>query len=137
MKETKRNILGQVMAGKYTDVDTLLDKVNNLIQTGEITVSNDPILPSPMNCLQWGLTYKIYDCLYEHESLTPVEIDSLINDSPPGIIDHTLELMRLIGITKPVNYENLTPRDVQRKGFSVLTILFEQKKWKLTEYIKE
>ena len=81
MKETKRNILGQVMAGKYTDVDTLLDKVNNLIQTGEITVSNDPILPSPMDCLQWGLTYKIYDCLYEHESLTPVEIDSLINDS--------------------------------------------------------
>lgn len=137
MNQPKHNILGEIMAGKYTDVDTLLDKVNNLIESGEITVSNDPILPSPMDCLQWRLTYKIYDCLYEHGSLTPVEIDSLINDSPPGIIDHTLEFMSLIGITKPVNYENLTPRDVPRQGLSVLTILFEQKKWKLTEYIKE
>ena len=54
LKEEKRhNILGEVMAGKYTDIDTLLDKVNNLIESGQITVSNDPTL-TPMHCLQWG-----------------------------------------------------------------------------------
>ena len=136
MKEQKRNILGEVMTGKYTDVDTLLDKVNSLIKSAAIKVNNDTIL-SPMYCLQWGITYKIYDCLQEHGSLTPVEIDSLINDKPPGIINHTLEFMSLIGITKPVNHENLTSADLPRKGLSILPILHEQKKWGLTEYIRE
>ena len=137
MNEQKRNILGEVMTGRHTDVDTLLDKVNNLIESGRITVSYDPILPSPMDCLQWGLTYKIYDCLYEHGSLTASEIDSLINDQPPGVINHALEYMSDIGITKPVNHENLTSGDVPRKGLSILPILHERKQWELTEYIKE
>ena len=136
MKEPKRNLLGEVMAGKYTDVDTLLDKVNNLIESGQITDSNDRFL-SPVYCLHWSLTYKIYDCLYEHGSLTSTEIDSLINDKPPGIIHHALELMSLIGIAKPVNHKELTSADLPHRGLSILPILYEQKKWELTEYIRE
>lgn len=137
MNKQKRNLLGEVMAGKYTDVDTLLDKVNNLIESRQIAVDNDSILPSPMNCLQWGLTYKIYDCLYEHGSLTPAEIHSHINDSNPGTISHTLERMNFIGITQPVNYESLTRADLPIKGLDLLETLHERKKWELTEYIRE
>ena len=135
-EEKRRNILGEVMAGKYTDIDTLLDKVNNLIESEQITVSNDSILPSPMHCLQWGLTYKIYDCLYEHGSLTPVEIDSLIRYGDPDTVTHALERMGDIGITKPVNLENLTRDDLPSKGFDILPILHKKKKWELTEYIR-
>ena len=86
MNTPKRNILGAALAGKYTDVEILLDKINKLIESGKIQLTNDLSFLSPMNCLQWGITYKIYDCLFEHGSLTPVDIDSLINDSPPGIL---------------------------------------------------
>lgn len=137
MNEQKRNILGEVMAGDHTDVDTLLDKVNNLIDSGQITVSNDSILPSPMNCLQWGLTYKIYDCLYEHGSLTPAEIHSIIKDSNPDTIGHTLERMNFIGITRSVNYADLTRDDLPIKGLALRQTLHERKKWELTEYIRE
>ena len=137
LKEEKRhNILGEVMAGKYTDIDTLLDKVNNLIESGQITVSNDPTL-TPMHCLQWGLTYEIYDCLYEHGSLTPAEIHSQINESDPGTIGYTLERMGLIGITQPVNYADLTRADLPIRGLDLLQTLNERKKWELTEYIRE
>ena len=136
-EEKRRNILGEVMAGKYTDLDTLLDKVNKLIELGQITVSNDSILPSPMNCLQWGLTYKIYDCLHVHGSLTPAEIHSQINESDPDTIGHTLERMGDLGITQPVNYEDLTRADLPTQGFSILPTLNEQKQWELTEYIRE
>ena len=136
-EEKRRNILGEVMAGKFTDIDTLLDKVNNLIELGEITVSNDPILPSPMHCLQWGLTYKIYDCLYEHGSLTPAGIHSIIKDSDPDTISHTLERMNFVGITKPVNYADLTRADLPSKGLDILPTLNEQKQWELTKYIRE
>ena len=136
-EEKRRNILGEVMAGKFTDIDTLLDKVNNLIELGQITVNNDSILPSPMHCLQWGLTYKIYDCLYEHGSLTPAEIHSVIKDSDPDTIGHTLERMNFVGITKPVNYADLTRADLPSKGLGILPTLNEQKQWELTKYIRE
>ena len=136
MNEQKRNLLGEVMAGDYTDVDTLLDKVNKLIESGQITVSNDPTL-SPMHCLQWALTYKIYDCLHVHGSSTPAEIYSHINDSNPGTIGHALELMSLIGITQPVSYENLTRADLPIKGLDLLQTLHERKQWELTTYIRE
>ena len=136
-EEKRRNILGEVMAGRFTDIDTLLDKVNNLIELGQITVSNDPLLPSPMHCLQWGLTYKIYDCLYEHGSLTPAEIHSVIKDSDPDTISHTLERMNFVGITKPVNYADLTRADLPSKGPDILPTLNEQKQWELTKYIRE
>ena len=136
MREEKYNILGEKLSGQYTDVETLLDKINKQIESGTLQVSNDSIL-SPMKCLNWSLTYKIYDCLYEHGSLTPTEIDSIINDRPPGIINHALELMSLIGITKPVTHENLTSGDLPRKGLSILPILHEHKKWELTESIRE
>ena len=135
-EEKRRNILGEVMAGRYTDIDTLLEKVNKLIELGQITVSNDRTL-TPMHCLQWGLTYKIYDCLYEHGSLTPAEIHLHINDSDPDTIGHTLERMNLIGITQPVNYADLTSADLPIKGPDLLQTLNEQKQWELTEYIKE
>ena len=135
-EEKRRNILGEVMAGRYTDIDTLLEKVKKLIELGQITVSNDRTL-TPMHCLQWGLTYKIYDCLYEHGSLTPAEIHSHINDSDPDTIGHTLERMNLIGITQPVNYTDLTRADLPTKGLDILQTLNEQKQWELTEYIKE
>ena len=136
MNEPKRNILGAILAGKYTDVETLLDKVNNLIKSGVITVKKDPLL-SPMKCLEKGLTYKIYDCLFEHGSLTPAEIHSVIKDSNPDTIGHTLERMSLIGITQPVNYESLTRADLPIKGLDLRQTLHERKKWELTEYIKE
>ena len=135
-EEKRRNILGEVMAGDSTDIDTLLEKVNNLIESGQITVGNDRFL-SPMHCLQWGLTYKIYDCLYEHGSLTPAEIHSIIKDSDPDTIGHTLERMSLIGITQPVNYADLTRADLPIRGLDLLQTLNERKKWELTEYIRE
>ena len=76
MKEPKRDTLDQVLAGEYTDFEKLSGKVNNLIESGQITVSNDPIL-SPKRHLEQTITYKIYDCLYVHGSLTPAEINSL------------------------------------------------------------
>ena len=45
--------------------------------------------------------------------------------------------MSLIGITKPVSHENLTASDVPRQGVSILSTLFEEKKWELTEYIRK
>lgn len=137
MRERKYNLLGERLWGQYTDADILLEKVNSKIRAGTIQVSNDAFLPSPMNCLQWGITYKIYDCLYANGPLTASEIDSLINDKPPGVINHTLEYMNHLDITKPVNHENLTSRDVPHKGLSILPILHEVKKWELTESIRE
>ncbi len=136
MKKQKRNLLGEAMAGKYTDVDTLLNKINSKIESGEIQVSKDPT-HSPMKCLQWGLTYKIYDCLYEHGPLTPADIYSYINESNPATIGHTLERMNLIGITTPINYKDLTRDDLPIKGLHIQTTLYERKKWELTEYIRE
>ena len=59
MKKQKRNLLGKAMAGKYTDVDTLLNKINSKIGSGKIQVSNDPI-HSPMNCLQWDVLPTVF-----------------------------------------------------------------------------
>ncbi len=79
MQEQKKRLLGEMLSGKYTDEETLSKKINSQIEAGTIQVSNDPLLPSPMECLNWGLTYKIYDCLYENQSLTPAEIASRID----------------------------------------------------------
>lgn len=136
MRKEKRNILGEVLAGKHTDVDILLEKVNSKIESGEIQVVSGPLLQSPMDCLNWNLTYQIYDCLYVHGSLTPAEIDSLIRYGDPDTVTHALERMCDIGITKPVNLENLTRDDLPSKGFGILPILHKKKKWELTEYIR-
>ena len=140
MKEQKHNLLGEKLSGKYTDVDTLLDKVNNQIKSGKIQVDKDP-LQSPMVCLNWGLTYKIYDCLYVNEPLTPAQIASLVDYEKKVyekevIVNHTLEHMNRIGITKPINHENLTSADVPIRGFSISPILYQVKKWELTESMK-
>ena len=42
-----------------------------------------------------------------------------------------------IGITQPVNYENLTRADLPIKGLDLLQTLHERKQWELTEYIRE
>ena len=136
MKEPKRDTLGRVLAGEYTDFEKLSGKVNNLIESGVIQISDDPIL-SPKRHLEQTITYKIYDRLYEHGSLTPAEIHLYINDIDPGTISHYLERISLIGITKPVNHENLTFKDVPHRGLDILPILYERKKWELTEYIRE
>ena len=52
------------------------------------------------------------------------------------MIAHILEHMSLIGITKPVNHENLTSGDVLL-GERSAHILYEVKKWELTESIRE
>lgn len=136
MRTEKRNILGEVLAGKHTDFDTLSEKVNSKIESGEIQVVSGPLLQSSMDCLNWNLTYQIYDCLYVHGSLTPAEIDSLIRYKEPDMVTYILERMCDIGITKPVNLENLTRADLPRKGLDILPILHNQKKWELTEYIR-
>ena len=135
MREQKHNFFGEKLSGQYTDVETLLDKINRQIKSGAIQVSNDPHL-SPMKCLNWGITYQIYDCLYEHGALTPAEIYSLTRYRDPNMIAHILEYMSLIGITKPINHENITYRDVLY-GEASAHILYEQKKWELTESIRE
>ena len=121
------NFFGGKPSGKYTNYDTLSDK----IQVDEI-----PLLASPKACLKWDITYKIYDCLYEHGALTPAEIDSLIKHRDIDMIAHTLERMGDIGITKPLNHENLTRANALGNQ-SIFPILYKVKKWELTEYIKE
>ena len=86
--------------------------------------------------MNWNLTYQIYDCLYVQGSLTPAEIDSLIRYGDPDTVTHALERMCDIGITKPVNLENLTRADLPSKGLDILPILHNEKKWQLTEYIR-
>ena len=136
MREQKVVLLDEKLSGKYIDADTLLEKINYQIKSGAIQVSNVPLALSPMACLNWSLTYKIYDCLYDNEPLTPAEIVSLINfEKPEGIINHTLEHMSRIGITRPINHENLTSADIPIKGLSILRILHQVKKWELTEAI--
>ena len=94
MRKQKRNSLGEKLSGKYIDADTLSDKINRQIKSGAIQVSNAPLTLSPMACLNLSLTYKIYDCLYDNEPLTPAEIVSLIGyEKPEGIVTHTLERM--------------------------------------------
>ena len=136
MKEPKRDTLGRVLAGEYTDFEKLSDKVNNLIESRVIQISADPVL-SPKRHLEQTITYEIYDCLHVHGSLTPAEIHSLIKYSNPDTIGHYLERMSLIGITQPVNYASLTRADLPIKGFGILPTLNERKKWELTEYIRE
>ena len=135
MQEQKLNILREKLSGKYTDADTLYEKINKQIESGAIKVDTAPL--SPMYCLTWDITYKIYDCLYENEPLTPAEIVPLVNhEKPEAIVNHTLECMGDIGITKPINHENLTSADRPKEGLSILSILHQIKKWTLTEYIK-
>lgn len=141
MQEQKKKLHGEMLSGKYADVETLLKKVNSQIEAGTIQVSNDPLLPSPMECLKWGLTYKIYDCLYENQSLTPAEIAARIDYAQQiyekeFIVNHTLEHMSEVGITRPLNHENLTSADIPFKGLSISPILYQVKKWELTESIK-
>ena len=137
MKEQKHIIFGEKLSGKYIDADTLSEKINRQIKSGAIQVSNAPLALSPKACLNWNLTYKIYDCLYDNEPLTPAEIVSLIGyEKPEGIVNHTLERMSDIGITRPINHENLTSADIPIKGLSILRILHQVKKWELTEAIK-
>ena len=126
MKEPKRNTLGEVLAGEYTDFEKLSGKVNNLIESGVIQISDDPVL-SPKRHLEQTITYKIYDCLHVHGSLTPAEVHLYINDSNPDTIGHYLERMSLIGITQAVNYVNLTRDDLPIKGFDILPTLNERK----------
>ena len=136
MEEPKRNLLDEVLEGKHTNFEKLSDKVNRLINSRENQVINDHIR-TPESYLEQTITYKIFDCLYDHGSLTPSEIHSVIKITNPGTISHYLERISLIGITKPVNHENLTFKDVPHKGLDILPILYEEKKWELTEYIKE
>ena len=141
MQEQEKNLLGEMLSGKYTDMEILLEKVDSQIEAGTIQVSNDPLLPSPKACLNWGLTYKIYDCLYENQPLTPAEIASRIDYErqmyeEEVIVNHTLEHMNEIGITRPLNHENLTSAVIPIKGESISPILYQVKKWELTEYIK-
>ena len=136
MRAERRNILGEVLAGEHTDFDTLSEKVNSKIESGEIQVVSGSLLQSSMDCLNWNLTYQIYDCLYVQGSLTPAEIDSLIRYGDPDMVTYALERMCDIGITKPVNLENLTRADLPSKGLDILPILHNQKKWQLTEYIR-
>ena len=141
MQEQKKRLLDEMLSGKYTDEDTLSKKVNSQIEAGTIQVSNDPLLPSPMACLNWGLTYKIYDCLYENQTLTPAEIAARIDYAQQiyekeFIVNHTLEHMSQIGITRSLNHENLTSADMPFKGLSISPILYQVKKWELTESIK-
>lgn len=141
MQEQKKRLLGEMLSGKYTDEETLSKKVNSQIEAGTIQVNNDPLLPSPMACLNWGLTYKIYDCLYENQSLTPAEIAARIDYAQQiyekeFIVNHTLEHMSEVGITRPLNHENLTSADIPFKGLSISPILYQVKKWELTESIK-
>ena len=141
MREGKYNLLNEKLSGKYADIDTLLDKVNNQIKSGKIQVDKDS-LQSPMVCLNWGLTYKIYDCLYDiNEPLTPAQIASRVDYEKKVyekeiIVNHTLEYMSRIGITRPINHENLTSADVPIRGFSISSILYQVKKWELTESMK-
>ena len=125
MGKQKHIFFCEKLSGQYTDVDTLLDKINSQIKSGAIQVSNDPNL-SPMKCLNWGITYQIYDCLYEHGALTPAKIYSLTRYRDPNMIAHILEYMSLIGITKSINHENITYRDVLY-GKASAHILYEQK----------
>ncbi len=141
MQEQKKRLLGEMLSGKYIDKETLSKKVNSQIEAGTIQVSNDPLLPSPMACLNWGLTYKIYDCLYENQSLTPAEIAARIDYAQQiyekeFIVNHTLEHMSEVDITRPLNHENLTSADIPFKGLSISPILYQVKTWKLTEYIR-
>ena len=127
MQEQKKRLLDEMLSGKYIDEDTLSRKVNSQIEAGTIQVSNAPLLPSPMACLNWGLTYKIYDCLYENQSLTPAEIAARIDYAQQiyekeFIVNHTLEHMSEVGITRPLNHENLTSADIPFKGFEVPSI---------------
>ena len=142
MQERKQNLLGEMLSGKHTNADTLLEKVNSQIEAGTIQVSNEPLLQSPMACLNWGLTYKIYDCLYENQPLTPAEITSRIDYErriyeEEVIVNHTLECMSEIGITRPLNHENLTSAVIPIKGKSIFPILYQVKKWELTEHISK
>lgn len=141
MQKQNKNLLGEMLAGKFTDVKTLSEKVDSQIEAGTIQVNKAPLMASPKACLNWGLTYKIYDCLYENQPLTPEEIASRIDYErqiyeKEVIVNHTLERMSEIGITKPLNHENLTSADIPIKEFSVSPILYQVKKWELTEYIK-
>lgn len=130
--------LGGKPSGQYTNYDTLSNKVESLIQAGIIQSEEIPLLPSLKACLNWDIIYQIYDCLYVHGALTATEIGSMLSiHRPPGIINHTLKNMSHIGITKPVNYENLTSADVPRKRLSILPILHKLKKWELTASIRE
>ncbi len=141
MQEQKKKLLGEMLSGKYIDVKTLSEKVDSQIEAGTIQVNKVPLMASPKACLNWGLTYKIYDCLYENQSLTPAEIASRIDYErqiyeKEFIVNHTLEHMSGIGITRPLNHENLTSADIPIKGLSISPILYQVKKWELTEYIK-
>lgn len=141
MREQKHNLFGEKLSGKYTDAVTLSDKVNNQIKSGKIQVDKDSLL-SPMACLNWDLTYKIYDCLYVNEPLTPAQIASHVDYEKKVyekevIVNHTLEYMNRIGITRPINHENLTSADVPIRGFSISPILYQVKKWELTESMKQ
>ena len=124
------------MTGRYTNYDTLSTKVESLIQAGTIQAEEIPLLSSPKACLNWDITYQIYDCLYEYGSLTPTEIDSFIKHGDTDMIAYTLERMSDIGITKPINFKNLTRGDLPTKGLNILPILHNQKKWELTENIR-
>ena len=45
--------------------------------------------------------------------------------------------MSEIGITRPLNHENLTSAIMPIKGESISSILYQVKKWELTEYIRK
>ena len=132
MREEKYNLLVGKISSQYTDSDTLLGKFYNQLESGKIQVDNHPPYSSPTACLNWGTTYKIYDCLYDYEPLTLSEIVPLIdNEKPEGMVNFILERMSDIGITTPLNHENLTSGDLSKKGLSILPILFQLKKWGL------
>ena len=140
MKKQTHNLLGEKLSGKYTDFDTLSGKVENQIKSGEIQVDKDSPRPL-MACLNWDLTYQIYDCLYVNEPLTPAQIASRVDYEKKVyekevIVNHTLECMNRIGITRPINHENLTSADVPIRGFSISPILYQVKKWELTGLMK-
>ena len=141
MKEKIHNLFGEPMYGNYTDANSLLDKVNGMIDSGEIKIDvEDPM--SPMYCLNWGITYKIYDYLYIKRQLTADEIyifeENKIKGMAklPGVINHALECMCKIGITQPVNFKDISFKDVPRMGLDILDILYCEKKWELTSQIK-
>ena len=137
MREEKYNLLVGKISSQYTDSDTLLEKFYNQLESGKIQVDNHPPYSSPTACLNWGTTYKISrdDCLYDYEPLTPAEIVPLIdNEKPEGMVNFILERMSDIGITKPLNHENLTSGDLPEKRIVYSpggTILFQLKKWGL------
>ncbi len=139
MGEQQHSISNEKLTGKYTDFDVLSDKINRQINSGIIEVDKFPL--PPLACLNWDLTYEIYDCLFVNGPLTPAQIASQIDYEKPlydkeVVINHTLERMSDIGITRPVNHENLTSGDLPFRGDSISPILYKVKKWELTDYIK-